>query len=727
MFFRLALGNVRRSLRDYAIYFVTIALGVAVFYAFNTISGQAGFLSESTNDTLQMLAGTMTILTVFLAMVLGFLMVYANNFLIKRRKRELGLYQILGMTRGQVSRVISLETLLASVASFAAGIAIGVLASQLLVFVTASLFHDSIRQFSFMFSPFAFFVTLGCFGMMFVIMLLFNLRTISRVRLVDLMSAERENEHIRVRSLPLSLALFAAGVGLVVWAYVRLEASGLPVYGEQQYQSFLITTGIVCVGTFLVFFGLSGALVTFSRMVKTHYYHGLAMFTTRQLASRITSASASMSVICLVLFLAITSVTGGMSICTLLNQNLEDHTPYDASIALNYYDDESVLGYEGSDSIKRAAATRSADLTQVLADAGLDVDSVSNSYAQVTLYWPQGDAGVSFQDLVDASGATLPSIMEGTDVSGSYLFLMSQTDYNALCAVLGQVPVDLGDDGYLITSDIGTEASGFYDQACGSGKSLSVNSHLLSPVQSTCVSGTSAVNEIANVGDNAGTIVVPDAVVGDLMPYSTTLNLRYSGTTEAGDAYIQRINDATNGGAQGTDYAIGTTSATNDGRVRAYEGDASTGVVSHSYTKTQLTTSSYGATGVIAYMAVYIGFVLVISCASILAIQQLSDATDSAPRYRTLSELGCSRAAADRSLLAQTLFYFLFPLALALLHSVVALRSVVKVVALFGALDITGAAMSCGILFVLVYGSYFVVTYLVARGVVSARVVKARE
>ncbi|MCH3967485.1 MAG: ABC transporter permease [Atopobiaceae bacterium] len=723
MFFRLALGNVRRSLRDYAIYFVTIALGVAVFYAFNTISNQAAFLSDSTNTILEMLSGSMTVLTVFLAMVLGFLMVYANNFLIKRRKRELGLYQMLGMTRGQVSRVISLETLLASVASFAAGILVGVLASQLLVFVTASLFHDSITQFTFMFSPFAFFVTLGCFGMMFVLMLLLNLRTISHVKLVDLMGAEHENEHVRVRSLPVSLAMFAAGVGLIIWAYVRLEASGLPVYGPDQYQPFLITTGIVCAGTFLLFFGLSGALVTFSRMVKSHYYHGLAMFTTRQLSSRITSASASMSVICLVLFLAITSVTGGMSICTLLNQDLEAHTPYDASVTLNYYDEESLQEFEGSDSIARAAATRPADLAQLLASAGLDPSTVSNSHAQVTIYWPTGDAGVSFKTLADESGASLPSIMEGTDTASSYLFLMSQSDYNSLRSAMGEAPVDLGQDGYLITSDIGDEASAFYDKVCASGESLPVNGHSLHPLQSTCVTGTSAVIEIANVGDNSGTIVVPDSVVSGLTPYSTTLNLRYSGSTEDGDAYVQRINDTSSGTQSDTATAL---SATNDGRLRAYEGAASTGVVSHSYTKTEITKNAYGVTGTIAYMAVYIGFVLVISCAAILAIQQLSDASDSAPRYRTLSELGCSRAAADRSLLAQTLFYFLFPLGLALLHSVVALRSVTKVVSLFGHLDITSAAMSCGVLFLIVYGSYLVVTYLVARGVVSAHIVKAR-
>ena len=146
MFFRLALGNVRKSARDYAVYFITLVLGVAVFYAFNTISDQASFLSTDAREMVQAVGQLMLFVTVFLAFVLGFLMVYANNYLVKRRKQEFGLYQLLGMTRGQVSLVLFLETALASLASFVVGLLTGVLLSQLLVFVTAALFNDQIGR-----------------------------------------------------------------------------------------------------------------------------------------------------------------------------------------------------------------------------------------------------------------------------------------------------------------------------------------------------------------------------------------------------------------------------------------------------------------------------------------------------------------------------------------------------------------------------------------------------
>lgn len=719
MYFRLALGNVRRSLRDYAVYFVTIALGVAVFYAFNTISGQSNFLSESTNAILNMLSGVMMWLTVFLALVLGFLMVYANNFLIKRRKRELGLYQILGMTRTQVSRIIALETLIASVASFVAGILVGVLASQLLVFVTASLFHDAITKFSFVFSPFAFFLTLACLGMMFMVMLLFNLRTLAKVKLIDLMGADQRNEQIRVRSLPLSACLFVAGVALVVWAYLRLEAEGLPVSGPEGYMPFGITTLIVSVGTLLLFFGLSGMVLFLSKATKSHYYHGINMFTTRQLATRINSASASMGVICLILFLAITSVTGGMSICSMLNQNLENHTPYDMSVVLDYYDAEDVSNFSGSDDIQRATATRPANLEQILTDAGINVSSAGSS-AQATIYWPNDGSGISIRDMANLTGLDMPAGVEDAYAAETGLYVIGQTDYNNLLQLLGKDPVDLGTDGYLLTCDAGDIVSGFYDQVCSLDTPLTVGGHALHPVQGSCVTGTAAVLQVSADGTGIGTLIVPDDVVAGMAPYQTILNMRYAGDTKTGDALAQQIKDTPD--TSGTD-----TSSSNDNRLRAYEGSASTGVVSMTVTKTRCIQGIYGVTGIISYMAVYIGFVLVISCAAILAIQQLSGASDSAPRYRMLSELGCPRRLSNRSLLMQTLFYFLLPLALALAHSVVALRSVTKVVSLLGHLDITDAALSCGVLFVLVYGAYFVVTYLVARGVVNARTIEARN
>ena len=116
MLCKIAWHNVRRAGRDYLVYLITLTLAVTVFYAFNTISVQVDIagVSDQNAGMGDLLGSIISGLTVFLALVMGFLMVYANNFIMKRRKKEFGLYQVLGMGRGQVARIMALETFFVS-------------------------------------------------------------------------------------------------------------------------------------------------------------------------------------------------------------------------------------------------------------------------------------------------------------------------------------------------------------------------------------------------------------------------------------------------------------------------------------------------------------------------------------------------------------------------------------------------------------------------------------
>lgn len=106
MLCKLAWGNVRRAGRDYLVYLLTLTLGVTVFYAFNTISMQVDIAGIDEKGLAQVMGSMLGYLTYFLAGVMAFLMVYANNFIMKRRKKEFGLYQVLGMGRGRVATIM---------------------------------------------------------------------------------------------------------------------------------------------------------------------------------------------------------------------------------------------------------------------------------------------------------------------------------------------------------------------------------------------------------------------------------------------------------------------------------------------------------------------------------------------------------------------------------------------------------------------------------------------
>ena len=335
MLAKLAFGNMRKLLHDYAVYFLTLVLGVAVFYAFNTISVQGDFLRGDVGEMLGEVGQILDGVTVFLAVILGFLMVYANNFLMRRRKKELGLYQVLGMRTGQVTAVLALETLLVAAISFGVGIALGALLSQVLLFVTARMFETTVQHFSFFFSTDAFLLTLRCFGVIFAVMMVFNWLTLRRVRLIDLMGAARHNERQFVRKLPLAIVLTVAGLALIGIAYVRLTRDGFPTSGTAESQNdFLVTTAMVVVGTFVLFYGLAGALTALLSHLRGFYWRGLHMFTTRQIASRVNTTALSMGVIALILFLAMTAVTTGMSICGTINSVTRQGIPYSASISV---------------------------------------------------------------------------------------------------------------------------------------------------------------------------------------------------------------------------------------------------------------------------------------------------------------------------------------------------------------------------------------------------------
>ena len=345
MLCKIAFGNVRRAGRDYLVYLLTLTLAVTVFYAFNTISVQVDIAGVSAQNAGvgDLLSGVISGLTVFLALVMGFLMVYANNFIMKRRKKEFGIYQVLGMGRAQVSAIMALETLFVSGAALALGLLLGLALSQLMVFFTASLFKTQIADFHFFFSTGAFFMTVGCLVAIFFVTLIFNLRVVRRARIIDLMSAGRQNETVKTRNPWISAAVFMVGLAAIIVAYVRLLHDGLPYDGQPEAMSaFLITTLIVVVGTILFFFGLSGFLLKALQGARGLYWRGLNMVTMRQLAAKVNTVSFSMAVIAMILFLAITSVTTGMSLADTMNNAVDRGTPVDYTRCLVYWGPRSV-------------------------------------------------------------------------------------------------------------------------------------------------------------------------------------------------------------------------------------------------------------------------------------------------------------------------------------------------------------------------------------------------
>ena len=181
MLFKLSIKNMKKSFKDYAIYFITLVLGVAIFYMFNSLDSQQAMLqvSQSQRDIITMMIRMLEFVSVFVAVILGLLIVYANNFLINRRKKEFGIYMTLGMGKRQISKIILFETILVGILSLIAGIVIGIFASQFMSVLVAKLFEANMTKFEFVFSKGACIKTCIYFAVMYVALLFFNTITFS--------------------------------------------------------------------------------------------------------------------------------------------------------------------------------------------------------------------------------------------------------------------------------------------------------------------------------------------------------------------------------------------------------------------------------------------------------------------------------------------------------------------------------------------------------------------
>lgn len=730
MLCKLAWGNVRRAGRDYLVYLLTLTLGVTVFYAFNTISMQVDIAGIDEKGLAQVMGSILGDLTYFLAGVMAFLMVYANNFIMKRRKKEFGLYQVLGMGRGRVATIMALETVIVSVVAFVAGIVLGVGLSQLMTFFTASLFKTQIANFHFFFSVHAFNLTLACMLVMFVLTLLLNLRAVRRTKLIELMGAERRNESIKTRNPWIAIAIFAVGVALVGVAYYRLLRDGFPLTAtdsklQEAMNQFGITTAMVTVGTFALFWGLSGMLIKLLQSLRGVYWRGLNMFTVRQLAAKVNTVCFSMGVIAMLLFLAITSVTCGMSIANVMNENLERYNPVDVSQTYVYYTPDTLdyyKGYKGyvnpSEADRMVLADTTVDLYPAWHGKGksagnnnetgkkVNIADVAGEHVQIDSYlsYPFGgsDPSVTPSEMCKIMGEKLPKAFGGSNADTMGLFVTPASQYNKLRQMMGEEPVSIGRDQYLLTCDMGGELGDLYTKYMAGDHTLTLGGHELKPATDKSDKDTAAIANSA-MGSNPGTVVVADELLSqlNLQPCSSSLLVNYKQGMDVTKA----------------DESIKYTMLDNllvDGKE-----PGSWGVF---ITRSEMYTQAAHMNGMISYLAIYIGFVLVVACAAILSIQQLSNVADGSRSYRVLAQIGCDDRQIRHSVMAQQAVFFLFPLAVGLAHSFVALKVIIEMVSTFGDMRIGGTVgLTCAI-FLAAYGGYFLVTYLMSAGMVQAAI-----
>ena len=683
MLFKISLKNIRKSLKDYTVYFFTLILGVAIFYVFNAIDSQSVMLDVRANmmDIIKLMNDMLSGVSVFVSCILGFLIIYASRFLIKRRNKEFGIYLTLGMSKRKISVILFFETLLIGIVSLVAGLVIGTILSQFMSVIVANMFDADMTKFKFIFSMKACIKTLIYFAIMYVLVMIFNTFSISRCKLIDLLNAGKKTEKVTMKNPVICTIVFVIGVGILSYAYWMVTRG---VRTLNTFDKIGIPIALGCVATFLIFWSVSGFMIRIFTSIKSVYYKGVNSFVLRQFCSKINTTVFSTTVICIMLFITISVLSAALSMKDSLSKDLDSMCPVDVQLAKYSYDAMSEA-YATSQNMNEKDREMLEDsklsIIETLNNSGFDAQKYFKDVVEYNIY----NTGLTVKD-------TLGDI--NTDdyqfMADAIMPVMTIGDYNSVARLYGNSTYELNDDEYIIVADYKNMVM-IRNQALKKGIILSVNGKEYKPRYNECKDGFVKIG-VQNMND--GILVVPDNAVKPQQVRNMGLSADYRADTKEERYSIETQLDNLMKNISFKKSFISWNS------------------------RIDLAESSVGLGALVTFIALYLGIIFLISSAAILALRELSDSADNKERYGMLRKLGVDERMIDMALFKQIGIFFAFPLILALIHSVFGIKFINIILATMG-MSSMAASIGLTLAFVaVIYGGYFLITYLCSRSII---------
>ncbi|EJT6502261.1 ABC transporter permease [Clostridium perfringens] len=658
MYFKLAFKNIKKSYKNYVIYFLTLIFGICIFYTFNSIESQSVMmeLNEQKQSAFMMAEQLMGYFSVFIAFVLGFLIVYANNYLIKRRKKEFGIYMTLGMENGSLSKMIFLETLFIGAISLGIGVVLGIMLSQALSVLTAYMFQVDLTKFQFVFSPLGFKRTVLCFSIIYLVVLIFNFISVRKIKLIDLLTASKRNEKPTIKNLWVSVILFLVSVGILGIAYYKVIHDGIAF---ASFNALGLPILLGCIGTFIFFYSLTGFFLKVIQGNKKFYLRDLNMFVMKQISSKINTTFVSLSFICLMLFLAICTFSGGLGINRAINADLKDLTKFDVTFWSNSGE----------------------NIENLLKEKNIDISNIAKEDSNMVMY----DSKIKYSSFLSKEGMTAMKnyfpVANDNDI-----LVIGENGYNNTLKLLGKEPVNLKENQYLAVGNI-DEMKKWVNESLENGKKINISGKTLEPANKKYENIN--LYNFTMKGDIL-IFVVKDSLLEGLKPVSSRFNMMLKDNSNTKEE-LEEVRDHL---VESQVYSI---------------------------TKKEIYDNAAGLGATMAYLGIYLGLIFIITSAVVLAIQQLTESTDNVERYRLLKEIGVDQKMINKAIFTQVGVYFMLPLSLAIVHSIVGLKISSTIVGVFGNASIMPNIIITAIIFVIIYGGYFLATYLGAKKNINER------
>ena len=680
MLFKLSLKNIKKSFKDYAIYFFTLILGVAIFYVFNAIESQTVLLkvTSSTREIIDLMVNMLSGVSVFVSFILGFLIIFASRFLMKRRNKEFGIYLTLGMSKGKISKILLCETIIIGIISLAVGLLIGVALSQLMSIFVANMFEADMTEFTFIFSSKAMIKTLIYFGIMYLLVMIFNTVSISKCKLIDLLQASRKSENIKMKNSVVCLITFIIAVCILGYAYACVTIN---VEQLDTADKIFIPIILGVVGTFLVVWSLSGLVLKIVMNIKKLYYKGLNSFTLRQISSKINTTVFSMSIICLMLFVTICVLSSSLSIKNSMTANLISLAPIDIELSkTRNISKEKQEEFSYSDEM---VAESYNTIDESLEKVGFDLQKYFRDMVNVNIY---ATDELTVED-------TLGNKLEETKELYPYLTyhvaetIMKLSDYNKVAMLYGNETYELEDNKYLIVADF-EQWINLRNPALKDNTIITLNDKEYYPKYQECQDGFVA---ISNNHINAGIIVVPDNAVTESWLEEEKLLANYNAVNDEERKEIENI-------------------------IINLNGD---GIYLNASTKLSIYEASVGLGSLVTFIGLYLGIIFLLSSAAILALKELSESTDNKERFNMLRKLGTDEKLINKALFRQIFIFFMFPLVLAIIHSIFGIMFCDYILMSFGNEQLLPSIIMTAIFLIIIYGGYFLITYFCSKNIIK--------
>ena len=676
MLFKLSLKNISKSIKDYAIYFFTLILGVAIFYVFNAIDDQSVMMkvSSTTAEIIKLMTNVLSGVSVFVSIVLAFLIVYASRFLIKRRNKEFGVYLTLGMSKKKISLILFIETLIIGIVSLVVGLGIGFLLSQLMSILVANMFEADLTRFQFVFSTNACIKTLIYFSIMYFVVMIFNTINISKCKLIDLMHSNKKSEKIKLKNPLFCTIVFIISCIALGFAYYQVTGG---IEKMTNANSIFVPIGIGAVSTFFVFWSLSGLLLKIFISMKNTYYKGLNSFTLRQFSSKINTMTFSMTIICLMLFITICVLSSAMSMKNSLNKNVVEFSPRDIEISK-----PANVDLEDSDFTDKQIENYKLSFEEIFTKNGFDFKKFKN-IVYFSLY---ADDYVTLKSTLGTYYKTAKKNYPFLRYD-DYIVLMKNSDYNNLANNFNLEKINLNSDQYAVVGNY-KEMIDIKNEALKRNTEIIVNQRIYLPKYKKAING---FYEMGSQKSEIGFIVLPDDALNENQKISNKMAADYNGNQD--------------------DIEKDVTSFLNN---------TSKYIITFN-TKKDIRDASVGLGAIVTFLGLYLGIIFLISCAAILALKELSESSDNVEKFVVLRKIGVDEQELNKALFKQIGIFFMFPLILAIIHSIFGVMFCNNILKKMGVSFNLKSVIITSLFIIFIYGGYFLVTYICSKNIIKEK------